>query len=63
MVDALTGLLGGVLMATFVLLIAVKLNQFPLWIVILAGLAMMAWAIWVDGFAPLFRRNGNGARQ
>ncbi|MGE0565188.1 MAG: hypothetical protein AB7O50_11805 [Pseudolabrys sp.] len=58
MVDALTGLIGGALMTTFVLLIAVKLNLFPLWIVILIGLALMAWAIWTDGLAPLFRRNG-----
>lgn len=56
MADAITALIGAVLVSTFVLLIAVKLNQFPLWIVILSGLAMMVCAFWVDAWKPLFRR-------
>lgn len=56
MADAVTGVLGGALMATFLLLIAGKLNQLPLWIVVLTGIALMAWAIWVDALAPLFQR-------
>lgn len=56
MADAITALIGAVLVSTFVLLIAVKLNQFPLWIVVLSGLALMAAAFWVDAWKPLFRR-------
>ena len=45
-------------MATFLLLIAIKLNQVALWAVILFGIGLMAWAIWGDNIAPLFKRNG-----
>ncbi|MGE0062896.1 MAG: hypothetical protein AB7T86_12565 [Xanthobacteraceae bacterium] len=57
MADAITSLIGGVLMTAFILLIVAKLNQLPLWIISLVGLALMAWAIWTDALAPLFRRS------
>lgn len=56
MADAITSLIGGVLMTTFILLIVAKLNQLPLWIICLVGLALMVWAVWTDALAPLFRR-------
>ena len=49
-------LIGAVLVSIFVLLIAVKLNQTALWIVVLAGLALMVAAFWVDAWKPLFKR-------
>lgn len=56
MADAITGLIGGALMTTFILLIVGKLNQMPLWIIGVLGIALMAWAIWTDALRPLFKR-------
>lgn len=58
MADAINGLFGGAMMAAFLLLIAIKLNQVALWTVILFGIGLMSWAIWSDNIAPLFKRNG-----
>lgn len=59
MVDAVANVLGGTLMATFLLLIAVKLNELPLWIVILSGIALMIVAIWRDTLGPLLGRRAS----
>jgi hypothetical protein len=56
MADALTGLLGAVLMIIFLVLIAMKLNELALWIVCLIGMALMIWAFWDDDLAPLLGR-------
>jgi uncharacterized membrane protein len=56
MADAITAVIGAVLVSTFVLLIAVKLNEFPLWVVVLTGLALMLAAFWIDAWRPLFKR-------
>lgn len=59
MSDAVTGLLGAVLMIVFFVMIAAKINELALWIVCIAGLALMLWALWEDDFVPLFgKRSG-----
>lgn len=57
MSDAITGLLGAVLMIIFILLIAVRVNEVPLWIVCGAALALMTWAFWEDDVQPLLDRH------
>ncbi len=57
MADAITGLIGAALMSTFILLIAAKLNETPLWIVCLVGIALMLWAVGTDAVASI--RGGN----
>ncbi len=56
MADAVTALIGAIIMAGYILLIAAKLAAPPLWIVSLIGLGLMAWAFWKDDWSPLFRR-------
>ena len=56
MADAVTGLLGAVLMTVYIVLIAAKMNEVALWIVCIAGLALMAWSLWQDDLRPLFGR-------
>jgi hypothetical protein len=56
MSDALTGFIGAVLMITFLLLIAVKLNELALWIVFLSGIVLMLWAYWKDAVEWLVSR-------
>ena len=56
MADAVTGLLGAVLMIVFLVLIASKLNEVALWITCISGLVLMLWAFWEDDFRPLFDR-------
>jgi hypothetical protein len=56
MADAITGLFGAVLMITFLVLIAAKLNELALWSVCLIGIALMLWALWKDDFEPLLDR-------
>jgi hypothetical protein len=64
MADFVTGLIGVVLMLTYILFIAIKLNELALWLVCLIGFALMLWAFWTDGCAPLLgrgpRQNGTG---
>ncbi|MBI3434335.1 MAG: hypothetical protein HY056_04545 [Proteobacteria bacterium] len=55
MSDALTGVLGALLFVTFLLTIAIKLNELALWIVCVIGVAGMGWAVWTDAVAPLLR--------
>ncbi len=59
MADAITGLIGAILMITFLLLIAMKLNELALWIVCLIGIASMLWALWEDDFEPLLGRRSD----
>ncbi len=56
MSDAVTGFIGATLMITFLLLIAVKLNESSLWIVVLVGIVLMAWAYWTDALGPVLGR-------
>ena len=59
MADAITGLIGAILMITFLLLIAMKLNELPVWIVCFVGVASMLWSLWIDDFEPLLPRRSN----
>ncbi|HEY7664840.1 MAG TPA: hypothetical protein VH934_17120 [Xanthobacteraceae bacterium] len=59
MADAITGLIGAILMITFLLLIATKLNELPVWIVCFVGIASMLWSFWIDDFEPLLPRRSN----
>jgi hypothetical protein len=56
MADAVTALIGTIIMIGYILLIAVKLSAPPLWIACLIGLALMLWAFWIDDWKPLFVR-------
>jgi cobalamin synthase len=64
MADFVTGLLGLALMITYILLMAVKLNELALWIVCIVGIALAICAFWVDAGASLLRgkppQNGTG---
>ncbi|MGA7487030.1 MAG: hypothetical protein WBW74_08860 [Xanthobacteraceae bacterium] len=59
MADAITGLIGAILMITFLLLIAMKLDELPVWMVCLIGIGLMLWALWEDDFEPLLPRRSN----
>ncbi len=61
MSDAITAIIGGVLMVTFLMLIATTLNELPVWIVFIVGIALMIWGFWTDAFAPLFRRDNSNS--
>lgn len=56
MADAVTALIGAVIMLGYMLLIAAKLAAPPLWIVTIIWLVLMAWAFWQDDWRPLFKR-------
>ncbi|MGE0261011.1 MAG: hypothetical protein AB7T18_19910 [Alphaproteobacteria bacterium] len=56
MADAITALIGAIIMIGYILLIAGKLAAMPLWICSLTGLALMLWAFWGDDWKPLFAR-------
>jgi hypothetical protein len=58
MADAVTALIGAIIMIGYMVLIAGKLATLPLWIVTLVGLGLMLAAFWIDDWKPLFRRNG-----
>jgi len=57
MADAVTALIGAVIMIGYIVLIAAKLAAPPLWIVSLIGLALMLWAFWVDDWKPIISRD------
>jgi hypothetical protein len=57
MADAITAAIGAVIMIGYIWLIADKLNELPLWIACIAGIALMVWSFWEDDWAPMFRRN------
>jgi hypothetical protein len=59
MADAITGLIGAVVMVGYIYLIADKLNELPLWICAIAGLALMAYAFWIDAWRPWLLRNNS----
>jgi phosphate/sulfate permease len=57
MADAVTAAIGAIIMIGYIWLIAAKLNELPLWICALAGLALMLWAFWDEDWKPLSKRN------
>ena len=56
MADAITAVIGAIIMIGYMLLIAIKLAAPPLWICVLVGLALMLWGVWGDYLQPLFKR-------
>lgn len=56
MADAITALIGAIIMIGYMVLIAGKLAALPLWIVTIIGLALMLWAFWEDDWRPIFKR-------
>ena len=55
--DAISGVIGAVIMGGYMYLIADKLNELPLWICVVFGLALMLYAFWVDDWRPWLMRN------
>ena len=56
MADAITALIGAIIMIGYIVLIAAKLAAPPLWVCALIGLALMLWGFWGDDWQPLFKR-------
>jgi hypothetical protein len=56
MADAVTAIIGAIIMIGYIFMIATKLAAAPLWIACLIGLAMMLYAFWQDDWRPLFSR-------
>ena len=56
MADAVTALIGAIIMIGYMLLIAAKLAAPPLSICVLIGLALMLWGFWWDDWQPQFKR-------
>jgi CDP-diglyceride synthetase len=59
MADAVTAAIGTVIMIGYIWLIADKLNELPLWIACIAGIALMIFAFWQDAWKPIIKRNSN----
>ena len=60
--DAISAIIGMVLMIGFVVAIVSKIGELPVWIVSILAFVLMSIAFWQDAIAPLLRgsRNGNG---
>ena len=59
MADAVTALIGAIIMIGYMLLIAAKLAAPPLWIVIIVGLVLMVVAFWYDDWKPVLQRRSD----
>lgn len=57
MADAVTALIGAIVMIGYICLIALKLASPPLWICCLIGLALMLWGFWGDDWKPMLGRS------
>ena len=55
MADAVTALIGAIIMIGYMFLIAAKLAAPPLWICVLIGLALMLWGFWWDDWKPIVK--------
>ena len=62
MADAISAIVGTVLMIAFVVAIVGKVGETPLWIVSILAFVLMIVAFWQDAFAPLLRRSRNNGR-
>jgi hypothetical protein len=56
MADAVTALIGAIIMIGYILLIAAKLAAPPLWVCCLIGLVLMLWGFWGDDWQPIIGR-------
>jgi putative flippase GtrA len=59
MADAITAAIGAIIMCSYIWMIAFKLDELPLWIACLIGIALMLWAFWIDAWRPIFKRDSN----
>jgi hypothetical protein len=57
MADAVTALIGAIIMIGYIFLIAAKLAALPLWICAVVGLALMLWGFWWDDWQPVLMRS------
>ncbi len=57
MADAITALIGAIIMIGYMLLIAAKLAALPLWICTAIGLALMLGGFWGDDLKPILQRS------
>jgi hypothetical protein len=57
MADAVTALIGAIIMIGYMVVIAAKLAAPPLWICTLIGLALMLWGFCGDDWKPIFKRD------
>ncbi len=55
MADAVTALIGAIIMIGYMLLIAAKLAALPFWICAVAGLALMLWGFWWEDWLPALK--------
>jgi len=55
MADAVTALVGAIIMIGYMFLIAAKLATLPLWICVLTGLVLMLWGFWWDDWEPVIK--------
>lgn len=60
MADAVSAIIGMVLMIGFVVAIVTTVAEIPLWIVSIFAFILMGFAFWQDAFAPLLRRSQDG---
>jgi hypothetical protein len=56
MAEAITALVGAVIMIGYVLLIAARLATAPLLICTAIGVALMLWGFWGDAWRPILAR-------
>jgi UDP-N-acetylmuramyl pentapeptide phosphotransferase/UDP-N-acetylglucosamine-1-phosphate transferase len=57
MADAVTALIGAIIMIGYLFLIAAKLAAPPLWICVLVGIVLMVCGFWIDDWKPIFQRD------
>jgi hypothetical protein len=55
MADAVTALIGAIIMIGYMFLIAAKLAAGPLWVCVLIGLALMLWGFWWEDWEPVVK--------
>ena len=58
MADAVTALIGAIIMIGYMVVIANKLAALPLWICTLIGLGLMLWGFWKDDWKPVVSPDG-----
>lgn len=57
MADAVTALIGAIIMIGYMVLIAAKLSATPLWVCTIIGLLLMLWGFWGDDWKPVIWRS------
>jgi hypothetical protein len=57
MADAITALIGAIIMIGYLFLIAAKLAALPLWICVIVGLVLMVCGFWIDDWRPVLQRD------